>query len=73
MELNENNYYSQEANMEYMSASQFKDFLRCEFYGLLKARGELVEEKTKPLLVGGYVDSYFSNRLEQYKEENPNI
>lgn len=71
--LNLDNYYSQESNMAYMSASSFKDFLKCEVYGLAKALGEYVEEKTKPMLVGGYVDAYFSNRLEQYKEENPSI
>lgn len=73
MELNEQNYYSVEANIEYMSASQFKDFRKCEFYGFLKAIGELIEEKTKPMQVGGYVDAYFADRLARYKEENPSI
>lgn len=73
MELNEQNYYSVEANMEYMSVSQFKDFQKCELYGLMKAKGEYVEEKTPALLAGGYMDAYFSHRLEQYKLDNPQM
>lgn len=71
--LDLSNYYSQQANMEYMSVSTFKDFMKCEKYALAKIKGEYVEEKSKALLVGGYVDAYFSNRLEQFKEENPQI
>ena len=73
MELDLSNYYSQQANKEYMSVSQFKDFLKCEKYAMAKLNGEYVEEKSKAMLVGGYVDAYFSNRLDQFKEENPQI
>lgn len=73
MELNEKNYYSVEANMEYMSVSQYKDFTQCEFYGLMKAKGEWVEKKSPALLQGGYMDAHFSNRLEEYKNENPDL
>lgn len=73
MELNEQNYYSVEANMEYMSVSQWKDFYKCELYGLMKAKGEYVEEKTPALLAGGYMDAHFSHRLEQYKLDNPQM
>lgn len=73
MELTHENYYSKEANLEYMSVSQYKDFKRCELYGLKKATGEYVEPKSTALLVGGYADSYFAGTLEKYKEENPQI
>ena len=73
MELTKENYYSKEANLEYMSVSQYKDFKRCELYGLKKATGEYVETKSTALLVGGYADSYFAGTLEKYKEENPQI
>ena len=38
MKLNNENYYSVESNLEYMSASQFKDFVKenCERYDLIK-------------------------------------
>ena len=73
LKLTEDNYYSQQANIDYMSVSQMHDFQKCEFYGYMKALGLYVEEKTKPMLVGGYVDAYFSDRLNKYKEENPSI
>ena len=72
-ELTNENYFSPEMNMEYMSVSQFKDFDECEVHGLAKAKGEYVEEKTKALLIGSYIDAYFSNELEQFKAENPQI
>ena len=73
LELNQDNYFSVQANMDYMSASQFKDFVECEKHALAKAKGEYVEETSKPMLVGSYVDAYFSNELEKFKAENPQI
>lgn len=71
--LTNENYFSNEMNMRYMSASQFKDFMKCEKEALAKAKGELVEEKTNALLFGGYVDAYFSNELEQFKQDNQDM
>lgn len=73
MELNRDNYYSKEADMEYMSASQFKDFLKCPAYAIAKIGGEWVDEKTDSLLIGSYVDAYFAGELEQFKVEHPEI
>ena len=69
MELTNENYFSPESNKKYMSTSQFKDFMKCEFEALAKVNGELVEEKTDALLFGGYVDAYFSNELDTYLEQ----
>ena len=81
MILTPENYYSPEANFEYMSVSQFKDFsgtygqVGCEARAMAKLRGEYQEEKTTALLVGSYVDSYFEGpeSLERFKSENPEI
>ena len=81
MVLTPENYYSPEANFEYMSVSQFKDFsgtygqVGCEARAMAKLRGEYQEEKTTALLVGSYVDSYFEGpeSLERFKSENPEI
>ncbi|MBO7716024.1 MAG: PD-(D/E)XK nuclease-like domain-containing protein [Methanobrevibacter sp.] len=73
MELTKENYYSLEANSEYMSASQFKDFLKCEKEALTKITGEYVEEPSKAMLIGAYVDAYFSSELDDFKKENPQI
>lgn len=71
--LTNENYYSKESNFLYMSCSQFKDFLKCEREALEKIEGIIEEEKTPALLFGGYVDAYFSNELEKYKEQNPSM
>ena len=73
MELTKQNYFSVDANMEYMGATQFKDFMKCESEGLAKANGTVVEEPTKPMLVGSYVDAYFSGELDEFKANNPQI
>lgn len=79
MKLTSENYYSQEANKEYMSVSQFKDFagtygkMPCEFEALEKLNGRWETKKTTPLLVGSYVDSYFEGTLDQFKKENSEI
>lgn len=79
MVLTAENYYSPEANLEYMSVSQFKDFngtygkIACEFEAIEKMYGRWSPEKTTPLLVGSYVDSYFEGSLELFKKENPEI
>ena len=72
-ELTNENYYSQQANMEYMSASQFKDFLECEKQALAKLVGEYETKPTKAMMVGSYVDAYFSGELNEFKEKNPEI
>lgn len=73
MELNNENYYSSEANKIWMSASQFKDFLKCPACAMAKINKEFEQEKTKSLLVGSYIDAYFSGELEQFKKDNPDI
>lgn len=79
MILTADNYYSQEANREYLSVSQYKDFcgslgkVPCEAQAMAKLAGEWETEKTTALLVGSYVDSYFEGSLEHFKQENPEI
>ena len=73
MRLTKANYFSAENNMKYMSASQFKSFLECEARTLAELRGEYVREETTALLVGSYVDAYFSNELAEFKSSHPEI
>ena len=67
------NYYDPHIQMAYMGATQYKAFQKCEAAALASLRGEWAEKKTVALLVGGYVDAYFSGELEQFKEEHPEI
>lgn len=79
MVLLEENYYGKEANLKYMSVSQFKDFngtygkMACEFAAMEKLHERWMPEKSTALLVGSYVDSYFEGSLERFKEENPEL
>lgn len=73
MTLTNENYYSNEANWEYMSVSQYKSFRACPAAALAELRGEWKRPKTTALLVGSYVDSWFEGTLDAFKTENPEI
>jgi hypothetical protein len=73
MTVTKDNYYAPESNQAYWSVSQFKSFNRCEACGLAEARGEYVREETTALLVGGYIDAYFSGEMAEFVEAHPNI
>ena len=79
MVLTADNYYSKEANLEYMSVSQFKDFngtfgkIACEYAAVAKLNETWKADKTTALQVGSYVDSYFEGTLDKFRQENPDI
>lgn len=73
LKLTAENYYNPEANWAYMSASQFKAFRKCEAAAMAELRGEWGRKDTTALLVGSYVDAYFSNELEQFISEHPEM
>lgn len=73
MRLTSENYYSQEANEQFFSVSQYKDFMKCEAMALAKIRGQYRQPSTRALLVGSFVDSYFEGTLEHFMEENPEL
>ncbi len=71
--LSDENYYSTQADWQYMSVSQYKKFLECEAAALAKLKGEWVPSTDpKALLVGNYVHSYFESKEvhETFKAEN---
>lgn len=79
MKLTAENYYSRDANLAYMSVSQFKDFvgtygrMACEFEAMEKLDGRWNPEPTTAMLVGSYVDSYVEGTLDRFMNENPDI
>lgn len=73
MILTNENYYSVEANREFMSVSQFKDFEKCEAMAMAVLRGEWEKPKTTALMVGSYVDSWFEGTLDEFKAAHPEI
>ena len=73
MTLTSENYFSHEAQMEYMGSSQFKAFMKCQAAALAEIRGEYITEKTTALLVGSYVDAHFEGTLDLFRAQNPEI
>ncbi len=80
MELTKENYYSEEANKEYLSVSQYKDFmgslgkLGCEAQAIAKINGEWsIDESSVALMVGSYVDAHFEGSLDLFKAKHPEI
>src|SRR3990167_9748421 len=79
LKLTTENYHSQEANLAYLSVSQYKDFMGClgmrgcEAMAMAKLKGEWVEEVSTPMLVGSYVDAHFEGTLNTFKAKNPEL
>ena len=70
MTLTSSNYHSVDANKEYWSVSLFKAFDKCEASGLAQVRGQYEREETDSLLIGSYVDAYFSGEMDEFVGEH---
>ena len=79
MKLTSENYFSQEANKEYMSVSQFKDFNRCQAKALAVLNEE-IEEKDKECFIEGHLfetllagdkDLFFMQHPEMIAQKGP--
>lgn len=71
--LTSENYYTQEANLAYMSCSQWKSFRKCEDMALAEIAGDYKRPESTALLVGSYVDSHFEGTLDIFKAQHPAI
>lgn len=77
--LTNDNYFSKQADIDYMSVSQFKDFAgtlykkSCENTAYLKFTGVLPSPETTALLVGSYIDSHYEGELDKFIAEHPQI
>ena len=76
--LTEDNYYSVEMDMKYVSASQYKLFFNpykdcCEAAALAQIKGEFVRPVTDSLLIGSYVDEALTGDLERFTAEHPEL
>ncbi len=56
MKLTGKNYYNKEANISYMSVSQFKAFRNCEAAALAEIKGEYERGSSKALFLGSFLD-----------------
>ena len=73
MNINNDNYFDQGAQLEYMGASQFKSFLDCPARTLAELYGEYERPETKALLMGSYVDAHFSGEMDDFKLAHPDL
>ncbi len=73
MKLTQRNYYGPKASKEYMSVSQFKDFLKCPAMAMAKLNGEYTPERGRALLLGSFVDEMLTGTKksqDKFIEEN---
>ncbi|MGD8188533.1 PD-(D/E)XK nuclease-like domain-containing protein [Brevibacillus ginsengisoli] len=77
MKLTKDNYYSREANLHYMSVSQFKDFTPsfggCEARAMAKLSGEYEQPSLTAFMEGHYVHSWNEGSLDEFKANNPDL
>lgn len=71
--LDNDTYFSPEASMRFMGASQFKSFMDCPARTMAELRGEYERPDTKALLMGSYVDAYFSDEMGQFLQQHPEV
>lgn len=77
--ITEANYFSREAEEQYMSVSQYKSFAGCaglkgcEAKAVAKINGEWVDEVNTAMMVGSYVDAYYEGTLDRFKKTHPEI
>lgn len=72
MNLTNEYYFSLEADREYFSVSQFKNWVKCQAATLAKINGEYEESYSKALIVGSYTHAAFESdkEFERFNEEN---
>ena len=73
MLLDNDNYFSPQASQMFMGASQFKSFMECPERTIKEIRGEYHRPDTKALLMGSYVDAYFSDEMGQFLGQHPEV
>ena len=77
--LNNENYYSKEADEKYMSVHQFLNFVSymgvrgCEAKAVAMLNGDFEEKSTDAMLIGSYVDSYFEGTIDNFRQEHPEL
>lgn len=70
--LTNENYYTPEADMEFMSCSQYQGFCECEAKKLAEIRKKWKSKPSEAFLVGNFFHSYFEGKdaHEKFCEEN---
>lgn len=72
MIITRENYFSNEANKEYMGATQFKRYLGCEA-NFVAQRNGFKEEPKDAYLAGHYFHAWNEGKLQEFKMEHPEL
>jgi hypothetical protein len=74
MELTIENYYTPEADMEYMSVSQYKRWLQCPAAAFAQyVTGTYKPETSDAMLAGSYFHGLFDGSAETFLRDNPEL
>lgn len=73
LKLTKENYFSVEADKEYMSNSQMKGFIECEAKKMAQLDGIYPKEDSQAFLQGRYVHSWNEGTMLQFEAENPSM
>lgn len=79
MILTSENYYTVQADVDYVSATQYKSFvgvpgrLGCEAAALAEISRQYERPESSSLLIGSYVDASFSGTMNEFKGEHPEM
>lgn len=73
MELNNSNYFSKQAEKEYLGSTSFKRWIKCESKALAIYKGDYKEPINDAFLLGSYVHSWNEGKLEEFKINHPEL
>ena len=67
------NYFEPDIEMAYMGSTQVKSFMACEEAALARVQGRYRTPASQSMLVGSYVDAYYSGELPVFRAKHPQI
>jgi hypothetical protein len=74
LQINKDNYFSNEADREYFSVSQFKSFRDCEAKTMAKLNGEWADGDNDAFILGSYVHAWNEGAsLDEFKSKHPQM
>jgi hypothetical protein len=73
VQLTAQNYYSKAADNHYMSVSQYKKWLECEFAALAWLKGEYQPEPSVAMLEGSFLHAWNDGTLDTFQCEHPEM
>ncbi len=67
------NYFDPDIEMAYMGSTQVKSFMACEEAAMARVQGRYRTPASQSMLVGSYVDAYYSGELPVFRAKHPQI